>query len=497
MFIITKGVYLMITWMQKHRKYLVVTIWISTIAFIGAGFVGWGQYSYGDKASAIAKVGDVEITAADLQKSYSRLYNQYNKIFQGNFDQEQAKSFGLEKQAFEQLHDQALIINYANSLGMMVSDQEIYDVVKTEEAFMKNGAFDKDIYKQALKAAHMKPQEYEAEIKKSILLEKTLTKFSPKALALESKALDTALYIADKVEYKIITTSDINVAVNEDELKKYYDSHKMNYMSEPSYELSVITQELLHVMPSDSEIQAFHTEHKHDYTNEEGMLLSLEEAKDKVILSINEKATNKEALKKYIAFKKDKLDSAINIESVIISQSNNPYTEEVITAVKALSPSEFLKPKKVNDSYVVVKVNKINASAPKAYENIVTELTTALLKEKRHQELVNLAKNSVEAFKGKTSVLLTREDISKFDDLEESDAATFLNSLFEKKTKRGYIEVSEDKIVLYSILEQKLLDKEQTDQENSVLRLKSSMFNQGLIKQLDTKYKTELFAKGL
>ena len=34
----------MITWMQKHRKYLVVTIWVSTIAFVGAGFVGWGAY---------------------------------------------------------------------------------------------------------------------------------------------------------------------------------------------------------------------------------------------------------------------------------------------------------------------------------------------------------------------------------------------------------------------------------------------------------------------
>jgi peptidyl-prolyl cis-trans isomerase D len=51
----------MISWMQKHNKYLIVTIWIATIAFIGAGFVGWGSYSYGSKVSAIAQVGDVDI----------------------------------------------------------------------------------------------------------------------------------------------------------------------------------------------------------------------------------------------------------------------------------------------------------------------------------------------------------------------------------------------------------------------------------------------------
>ena len=43
--------------MQRHKKYLIVTIWISTIAFIGAGFVGWGQYSYGDKSSGTKGLG--------------------------------------------------------------------------------------------------------------------------------------------------------------------------------------------------------------------------------------------------------------------------------------------------------------------------------------------------------------------------------------------------------------------------------------------------------
>ena len=105
----------MITWMQRHKKWLIITIWISTIAFVGAGFVGWGQYSYGDKAGAVAKVGSVEITMAELQKSYSSLYAQYNQMFQGNFDEEKAKSFGLQSQALKQLTNQALVLNLAHS----------------------------------------------------------------------------------------------------------------------------------------------------------------------------------------------------------------------------------------------------------------------------------------------------------------------------------------------------------------------------------------------
>ena len=46
----------MITWMQRHKKWLIITIWISTIAFVGAGFVGWGAYDFGKSQGTIAKV---------------------------------------------------------------------------------------------------------------------------------------------------------------------------------------------------------------------------------------------------------------------------------------------------------------------------------------------------------------------------------------------------------------------------------------------------------
>lgn len=37
----------MITWMQKHKKWLIITIWVSAIAFIGAyDVVGKGGQPY-------------------------------------------------------------------------------------------------------------------------------------------------------------------------------------------------------------------------------------------------------------------------------------------------------------------------------------------------------------------------------------------------------------------------------------------------------------------
>jgi len=167
----------MITWMQRHKKYLIITIWISTIAFVGAGFVGWGQYSYGDKAGAVAKVGSVEITMGELQKSYSNLYSQYSQMLQGEFDEEKAKSFGLQSQALQYLIQQALVLNLAKSYDLQVNDSELLNEIKTKEFFFKEGVFDSQTYKEILLRNNLSLKEYENDVKKELLIKKTLGLF--------------------------------------------------------------------------------------------------------------------------------------------------------------------------------------------------------------------------------------------------------------------------------------------------------------------------------
>ena len=42
-----------------------------------------------------------------------------------------------------------------------------------------------------------------------------------------------------------------------------------------------------------------------------------------------------------------------------------------------------------------------------------------------------------------------------------------------------------------------MLDNSNINQDDSIIRLKSAMFNEGLIKNLQNKYKTEIFIEGL
>ncbi len=489
----------MITWMQHHRKYLVITIWISTIAFVGAGFVGWGQYSYGDKSGAVAKVGEVPVSMRELQQSYRNLYNQYNQMFQGNFDEAQAKSFGLQKQALRQLIEQALIINLANSYNLEVSDRELLSNIETQDYFFENGKFNKEIYKKALQQNNLTMHEYEDDIRKAMLIQKTLGLFPTDVLDLEASSVQKALFVADKIEYKILSPDMIELDTSDAKLRTFWEERQHNYMTLPSYSLEVITQNTVDAHADEAALRKYHQSNKSSFKNADGVLLTFDEAKDQVITAVNDKATNKEALRTYIAYKKAKLDPSVLIEKKTVDSENMWVDSEVFIEIQSLSNDKaYLKPRKVDGRYVIIKLANINPSQTKTFDEAKAEVLAQYTKEQINHELLAMAKSSVKTFQGKKTDFLTRTDVTAIDGLNEAEATEFLNALFGSNQARGIAGLESNVIVLYNVVEQKFTTEDTLmDPTETIIRLKRSMLDRGLITTLENKYKTEIFLEGL
>ena len=487
----------MITWMQRHKKWLIITIWISTIAFVGAGFVGWGQYSYGDKAGAVAKVGNVEITQGQLQKTYSNLYAQYSKMFQGNFDEEKAKSFGLQSQALNQLTQQALVLNLAEAYNLEISNKELLDEIKTQEYFFKDGVFDKEIYKQVLSRNNLSIKEYEEDVRRDLLLRKTLKLLPVEANENELKIIDTIANIADKINYKLLSNKDINIDTSDEKVKAFWEGMKNNFMTDVSYDVKYIKQDKLTKEFDDAKISEYYNNNKTHFKDSDGKILSLKDAKEKVLAELNAKETKKEALRSYIAYKKGKLENA-DIQTATISASSNPFGNDAIVKISKLTmAAPFLKPIMIGEDYYTFELVKINPSVAKSYEDAKVSVIPMYIENQKKEKLLELAKNSVATFNGKTTDYITITDTEKLTDLDTASANDFLVKLFSAQTKRGYISLDNGNIVMYNILEQKMLSSTNTNPNNPIVRLKSAMFNEGLIKNLQNKYKTEIFIQGL
>jgi peptidyl-prolyl cis-trans isomerase D len=490
----------MITWMQRHKKWLIITIWISTIAFIGAGFVGWGQYSYGSKAGAIAKVGDIEITQGELQKAYSNLYMQYNQMLQGNFDEEQAEALGLKRQAFQQLKQQALLLNLAKSYDLIITDIELFNFIKSQNIFHnKQGTFDKEIYKRLLSQNRLTPKEYEESLRKDLLIQKTLTLLPVKVSKNEAKITNTLFGIADKIEYKVLSQDMVKVNVNDNTLKAFWEKIKNNFMTEIAYKILLVKQEPVTKEYAQKDIEEYYNQNKIHFRDNEGKILPLENAKDAVVAEMNDNATKKAAKYTYLKMKKSELPNDIQKNELTLSATNNPLNEEALNKIASLTPDKpYAKPIKVNNSYYIIKLLEIVPAKVMSFEAAKEQVKPLYIAEEKKKKLLKLAQESVVHFQGEVSDFITLRAQKTFVGLQKNESSEFVQKLFSQHKKRAFITLTSGKIVLFNILEQKLLTNKNSKEGDTVMqKIKSSIFSGGLIKELLSKYKTETYVQGL
>jgi peptidyl-prolyl cis-trans isomerase D len=486
--------------MQKHNKYLVWTIWIATIAFIGAGFVGWGSYDFGAKAGNVAKVGSIEIKQSRLNMTYSNLYNRYNEMFRGQFDEKKAKEMGLVQQAFATLETQAKLLNYAKDMGIIVSDDEVAQTLESIKAFQdKNGKFDRSAYNMYLKSQRLIAKTFEDTLRDELTISKLLELMNLPVLPLEKEAIGAALSVADKITYKVLTAQDVNLTITDDALKTYWEQHKESYKTPQRYTLAIIWTDSSDTPVTDEELKSFYETNSFNYTDPQGKQLSLEEAKDAVTRDLKLKKTKKSAQKAYIAFKKGKRN---NDETLTLPTGDARLSNEIWSELAQRQTGEILKPKIVNNRYATVKIVKVEEPQVMPFEEAKELVREDYRSEAKKEALVKLSEKvlkQMDKYDTKTTNFMTLDHFDNLDQLNHEESLQFLQKLFTSLKEKGMINVS-NKVVVYTIAEQKLLpmDENQTKRvEKTATTVKSRVFENNFIKTLDTKYPTEVFMGGL
>ena len=489
----------MISWMQKHNKYLVWTIWIATIAFIGAGFVGWGSYKLGSKAGSVAKVGDIEITQGKLNHAYSNLYSQYNQMMQGKLDEKKAKELGLVQQAFSQVAVQAKLLNFAKDAGIIASDEELVTKLAEIKAFQKEGIFNRDIYNTYLQSQGLKAKDFEKTIKEEIIIKKTLALLESSALPLEIESIGAAMNVADKLMYHVLSNSDVNYTSDDTKVKTFWETQKENYMTKKAYTLSLVWTSSDDATVSNQEIKDYYDTNSFNYTGAKGKQLTFEEAKDAATKDLKLKKTKKSAQKRYIAFKKGELSDT---EDITLSLGDKKLTQEIWNALESKSIGDIIKPKIVGTQYVSIKINNIEEPKVMTFEQAKAKVTAVYDAQAKKEALLTLADTTLKNINESNANITEFITLEKHDNLKSlnsQESLQFLQKLFTSDKEKGIISVL-DKVVVYSILDQKLLslDENKTKSVNqTVNNMKKKIFESNLIKVLDKKYPTKTYLKGL
>jgi len=478
----------MIEWMQTHRRWLVITIWVATIAFIGAGFVGWGEFKLGQKSSVIAEVKNTPVTIKDVQNTYQKIYQFYNQQMGGKLDEAMAKKMGLKTIALQQAIQDAILRQYAKDLGLCVTDDDI--AKKILEIFGSEKRY--EIY---LRNMGMKPKDFEENLKKQILITKLfkVLNIKPSKTLLLSAA--SALFNADNVEIKILKKENMKVSLSQEEIKKFWEKHKNEFLTDKEYKIAFVNIPLK-TTASLKKLKEFYNENKLNYKNIKGEILSFKEALNKVKADYAAENLKKKAI---LAYKKLKANKD-NFKIITIKDINNYIP---VNKMKTLINNGILKPFIYKNSYITAKLLEEIKPKPLAFEKAKSYVIEELLNIKENEALKALSKKEYKTFKGKKTGFITKYDINKLKNLSPEMAAQFLQQLFISQNPNHYIliPVNNPKIsILYRIKEQKLLDKKEYEKNKKLLftNIKSTIQEellQNLLTTLEQTYKIKQYIK--
>ena len=425
-----------------------------------------------------------------MYKRQGQLHAYYNQLFDGQLSEKKASELGIENLALEELVNDALLLNFADDLGLGVNDEDIVKYIVADQNFYVNGKFDKELYKNTLKRARITESEYEDSLKNVILLDKLRHALNLPAKEQDINMLTASFLMQDKISMQVIEAATDEIKIDEDAVKKLWEERKNDYKTMTEFKLDTKFIPTISSDANTTELMEFYNENKNEYKGSDDKIKEFEAVKDEVLKDYNLKQTKKVALEEYLKIKKDEKQADVSI-TTLEDNASLPIDE-----LKLAKKGDTLKPFEYEDGYMIVKVKEIVAPRVMSFDEAKDQILE-LYKEQKTQETVEAkAKELLEkGFQGTDIGFISRDTVKAESGLSEGEFNIFVNRLFEKSGKKDYVSLG-NKAVVYEITEQKLSNSEKEKEYKEIITqnvgyLKNNELIRDLSGALSKRYKVE------
>lgn len=150
------------------RRYQKAIFGATLAVFFGGMFVGFGGYWFTsrDMQGVVARVGTTKIMYSELMARADR-YAAHLRDQGADFDD--SKMTQLKRDMLNGLMVDELLAVKAESMGIVVTDEELARDIRANPEFVRSGQFDQNLYFQTVRLEYrMSPQDYEQERRKSL-----------------------------------------------------------------------------------------------------------------------------------------------------------------------------------------------------------------------------------------------------------------------------------------------------------------------------------------
>ena len=479
----------MLEWMQRHKKYLVVTIWISVIALVAAGMVGWNPSSFSLAGDNVAKVGDTKITIQEFQNAYQRTFNEYSQILGGELESEQAKSLGIDKIALKGLIQKAQLQNFATELGLIITDQEVVQTITQDPNFQKNGVFDENLYRTLLRENGLSVKFFEQSIRTSLLIQKLLTLFPASTTALEKDAANLAFKLTDTIEYKILSPQPLKQTITTKQIQDFWEQNKDKYTNDAKVTLQAILIDIDKQPFTLEALKQHYDEDKSLYLDDKGQLLDFAKVKSQVQHDYQSQEARKEANRINQKFKAG--ESTLQSKPLTITLDKN-LNEELASQLQNAQKDSFIKPAPYGDKhFIIAKVIEITPQSIKTFQEAKAQATAMLKESLQEKELQDQATQELKTFKGKTAQITPMSE-DKIGDLNAQKSQFVIRNIFASTQNQGAIPLDKS-IFIYRIIKQTPPTQMPSNLIELAKGMKSQYLDRALMEHLAKKYPIKIY----
>jgi peptidyl-prolyl cis-trans isomerase D len=265
----------MLDFIRTHRRITMLAL----LFLIVPSFLAFGVADYfasRGNDTAVAKVGDTEITQTELDQAYRQQMDTLRRMYGDQFDQNQFDTPEVRRRILEDLVVQRAIALEAARKNLTASDQALRDVI-LQQWQTPEGKFDKEGYQSFLALQGMNADQFEARLRQNIALRQLTnaveeTAFAPRTLAdrvsdilAQERVVQTLAFQAEDFTSK--------VKVTEEMLKEYYEQHAGDFVIPERIKAQYLVLDsdavARQISVSDADVQQYYEQNKQRFADPE------------------------------------------------------------------------------------------------------------------------------------------------------------------------------------------------------------------------------------
>lgn len=224
--------------LQSIRERLtgVLAFAILGILVIPFALVGVTQYFTADGGNIVARINDTEIATTDFNTSFSNYRRRMQSIMGAAYDPIQFDQLTVRREHLDNLIDQELITQAADSMGLDVDNETLIKEIRQIPAFQVEGQFNTDVYQSRLMAQGMSPTQFENQMRSQFVVSQLPQNITMSSIATPAE-MKTFIALRDqgRTFSAVMFPAEINgelPAFTEEAIADWFSSHADDYQSE-------------------------------------------------------------------------------------------------------------------------------------------------------------------------------------------------------------------------------------------------------------------------